>query len=79
MGEHRVVNLVLRRDGWGLEPAQAGRTGAAREALIEQMLAHRACALRMPAWHGEPELNAHIVDLYAYLLARAEGAQGPGR
>jgi hypothetical protein len=24
-------------------------------------------------------VSAHIVDLYAYLSARAEGTQGPGR
>ena len=27
----------------------------------------------MPAWQGEPKVDAHIVDLYAYLAARAEG------
>ena len=36
-------------------------------------------ALSMPAWQGEPRVNAHIMDLYAYLSARAEGRQGPGR
>jgi hypothetical protein len=24
-------------------------------------------------------VNAHIVDLYAYVSARAQGTQGPGR
>jgi hypothetical protein len=33
----------------------------------------------MPAWDGNPMVSAHIVDLYAYLSARAEGTQGPGR
>jgi hypothetical protein len=28
---------------------------------------------------GVPPVNAHIVDLYAYLSARARGTQGPGR
>jgi hypothetical protein len=32
-----------------------------------------------PALQGKPRVNAHIVDLYAYLAARAEGLQGPGR
>ncbi|MDD3936131.1 hypothetical protein [Rhodoferax sp.] len=27
----------------------------------------------------EPRVNAHIMDLYAYLWARAEGTQGPQR
>jgi hypothetical protein len=33
----------------------------------------------MPAWQGEPIVIVHIVDLYAYLSARAQGAQGSGR
>ena len=39
----------------------------------------REAALTMPAWEGEPRVNAHIVDLYTYLSPRAEGTQGPGR
>jgi hypothetical protein len=35
--------------------------------------------LTMPAWQGEPRVTAHIVDLYAYLSARAQGTQGPDR
>jgi hypothetical protein len=35
--------------------------------------------LTMPAWQGEPVASAHIMDLYAYLSARAQGTQGPGR
>lgn len=33
----------------------------------------------MPTWQGAPRVNAHIVDLYAYLSARAQGTQGPNR
>ena len=36
-------------------------------------------ALIMPEWQGEPRVNAHIMDLYAYLSARAQGTQGPER
>ena len=79
MGARRFVNLVLYRYDWNLPAARAGGEGAAREALIEQILQRQDSALQMPAWQGEPRVNAHIVDLYAYLLARAQGSQGPGR
>jgi hypothetical protein len=70
---------VLYRYDWTLPPAQARSEGAAREALIEQMMQRREGALTMPAWQGEPVVTAHIADLYAYLSARAQGTQGPER
>ena len=79
MGSRRFVGLVLRRYDWNLPAAQAGSESAAREALIDDVLQRRSQALDMPAWQGEPRVNAHIVDLYAYLSARAQGSQGPGR
>jgi mono/diheme cytochrome c family protein len=79
MGPRRFVSLVLSRYDWGLSQEQARSEGAAREALIDEIVQRRQHALTMPAWQGEPRVNAHIVDLYAYLSARAEGIQGPGR
>ena len=79
MGPRRFVSVVLTRYDWVLPPAQAGSEGPAREALIDDIVQRKTTALPMPAWEGEPSVNAHIVDLYAYLVARAEGTQGPGR
>ncbi len=79
MGPRRFVNVVLYRYDWSLPASRAGGEGAAREALIEQILQRQEQAQQMPAWQGEPRVNAHIADLYAYLSARAEGTQGPGR
>ena len=79
MGARRFVNLVLYRYDWNLPAARAGGEGAAREALIEQILQRQDSALQMPAWQGEPRVNAHIADLYAYVSARAQGTQAPGR
>jgi mono/diheme cytochrome c family protein len=79
MGSRRFVGLVLQRYDWNLPAAQAGSEGAARDALIEAVLQRQAGALTMPAWQGNPEVSAHIVDLYAYLSARAQGTQGPER
>jgi len=79
MGPRRFVSVVLTRYDWDLPAAQAGSTGAARDALVDDVVQRRATTLPMPAWEGEPSVNAHIVDLYAYLSARADGTQGPGR
>ena len=79
MGPQRFVDIVLQRYDFGLPPVQARSEGAAREALIEGIVQRREGAIEMPAWQGEPRVAAHIVDLHAYLSARAQGTQGPGR
>jgi hypothetical protein len=79
MAPQRFLGVVLRRYDVGLPLAQARTEGAAREALIEGMAQRREGALVMPEWQGEPRVNAHIVDLYAYLSARAQGTQGVGK
>jgi hypothetical protein len=33
----------------------------------------------MPAWDGDPNVKPHVMDLYAYLRARADGVLGEGR
>jgi len=79
MGPRRFIGLVLQRYDWNLPPTQDGRDSAAMDALIEQIMESKGPVLSMPAWEGEPRVSAHIVDLYAYLSARAEGRQGKGR
>ncbi len=79
MGPTRFVGLVLTRYDWMVPPSQAGDRGAALDALVEQVVQRREFPMAMPEWQGEPRVNAHIVDLYAYLSARAQGAQGAGR
>ena len=69
MGAERFSNLVLKRYDWNAAPAAASSPHAA--AKPGQTV--------MPAWQGSPMVSAHIVDLYAYLSARAEGSQGPGQ
>jgi len=79
MGARTFVSRVLYRYDWGIPAARAGGEGAAREALVEEILQRRQGALEMPAWQGEPRVQAHIADLYAWLSARAQGSIGPGR
>lgn len=54
---------------------------AEREALLEQVMKRerqqRGQPL-MPAWDSDAEVQPHVLDLYAYLNARAEGGLGPG-
>lgn len=78
MGPRHFVGLVLNRYDWTLPPGKAG-TGAVREALIDDIVQRKEGMLTMPAWQAEPSVNAHIMDLFAYLSARAEGVQGPNR
>lgn len=79
MGSRQFVSLVLKRYDWGLPAVHSSSEGAAREALIDVIVQRKEYMLTMPAWQGEPRVNAHIVDLYAYLSARTQGTQDPGR
>jgi mono/diheme cytochrome c family protein len=79
LGPRQFVDVLLLRYEWTVPPAQAGKSSPERDALIDDIVQRKQGALTMPAWQGEPRVNAHLVDLYAYLSARAAGTQGPGR
>lgn len=79
MSSRRFVSLVLTRYEWGLPAAKAGSDKAAQEILIEEVVQGKQGSITMPVWQGEPRVNAHITDLYAYLSARSEGRLGTGR
>ncbi len=76
LGARQFVGLVLNRYDW-TRPADAA--GGNPEALVDDVLAGRRGSLAMPAWEAEPQVNAHILDLYAYLSARADGRLDAGR
>lgn len=55
---------------------------AERERLLEEVMRRERTARGepvMPAWDADEGVSPHVLDLYAYLTARAEGAIGPGR
>lgn len=79
LGPRQFIDRVIRRYDWTLAPARPAPSGAEREALIDDLLMRRRGAITMPEWQGEPRVQAHLADLYAYLSARAQGSQGPGR
>lgn len=79
MGERQFVSLVLQRYDLN-QPATQVRSGpAAGAAQVEVIMQRQDAPLAMPAWQGEPRVQAHILDLHAYLSARADGRQGPQR
>lgn len=79
MATRRFVNLVLHRYDWGVAGAGDGDDEATRRSLVEDILERDEQAFAMPAWQDEPPVSAHVLDLYAYLSARADGVVGPGR
>ena len=55
---------------------------AVREAMIEEVMRRERGArgqLVMPAWEADPKVKPHVLDLFAYLSARADGKLGPGK
>lgn len=76
LGPQRFVDLVLRRYEAGMLPPGQGTP---REALVDEVVERRRGTLAMPAWQGEPGVDAHVMDLYAYLVARSAGRLGAGR
>jgi len=79
MGSHQFIGLVLRRYDWILSAAESSPQGTAPSSTADKVLQGKDAALVMPAWQGDPTVTAHIIDLYAYLAARADGTQGSGR
>lgn len=79
MGPRRFVALVLNRYELGVTAADPAKDSPARAAWIDTVVRRQAGAMTMPAWEGEPSVGAHVLDLYAYVAARADGTLGTGR
>jgi hypothetical protein len=68
--------IVAPADG---PPADNGT--ATPDTMLEQIMRReRGTGGRviMPAWEGDARVDPHVLDLYAYLSARADGKIGPG-
>ncbi|MBL8329665.1 MAG: hypothetical protein JNJ71_12480 [Rubrivivax sp.] len=66
----------------GAADSQPDERAAEREALLEQILKRERNArgqVVMPAWEEDSRVPPHVLDLYAYLSARADGVVGMGR
>ncbi len=77
MSAKHFAEMVLKRYdlGNGLENGlvQGSEKKSTTDSYIDDILNRKEPPIAMPAWQGEPTVNAHILDLYAYLTARAEG------
>jgi hypothetical protein len=64
-----------------LPDLDASDASVARESMLEDVMRRQRSArgqVLMPAWNTDPVVSPHVLDLYAYLSARADGALGPG-
>jgi hypothetical protein len=55
---------------------------ASRKSLTDEVLQQRRGEwgrVEMPVWLADPGMKPHVLDLYAYLKARSDGAIGSGR
>jgi len=52
---------------------------AVRAGFLELLMKKERGELMMPAWEKDPNVKPHVMDIYSYLRARADGALGPGR
>ncbi|MBL8381184.1 MAG: hypothetical protein JNM79_25170 [Burkholderiales bacterium] len=64
-------------------PEDDTASGAATpDTMLEQIMRReRGSGARviMPAWESDPQVSPHVLDLYAYLSARADGRIGTGQ
>jgi len=73
MSPYRFADLVMRRYDW------SASAGAARDALLNDIMRRERGEAIMPAWQDDPLVSGRIRDLYAYLSARASGTLGSER
>jgi hypothetical protein len=79
MNARQFAELVLKRYDLGSGATQGAKEQSTVETRIEEIMRRGEVPVEMPAWQSEPVVNAHIIDLYAYLSARADGKLDVGR
>ena len=79
MTQRQFIGLVLYRYDWVIASDKNRLDSDSRGTLVESVIQGKEGQITMPAWQGEPVVKAHIMDLYAYLTARAQGTLGVGR
>ena len=82
MTQEQFAIVVLGRYRILDAPTDGPPDAAVRKSIIDEVLQHRRGPqgqLAMPVWNSDPGMKPHILDLYAYLKARSDGAIGVGR
>jgi hypothetical protein len=73
------ANKVLARYRIFVSPALSDE--ALRESIVDEVVRQERGErgrVAMPVWLGDPGMRPHVLDLYAYLKARSDGAIGTG-
>lgn len=81
MTQAEFATKVLARYRILVSPADALSDEALRESVIEEVLRQERGErgrVIMPVWPDDPGMKPHVLDLYAYLKARSDGAIGAG-
>jgi hypothetical protein len=65
--------IVLNSESVGSDDSTA-----VRDAFVAEVLRRERGDVVMPAWQSDSKVHPHLLDLYAYLKARADGVLGPG-
>jgi hypothetical protein len=76
MNPRQFAAIVLKRYDLGSGAARGSQDPSTLEKSIDEIMRRSEAPVEMPAWQSEPAVNAHILDLYAYLSARAERKLG---
>ncbi len=79
MAPRQFIALVLKRYDLGTGVIQGSQDQSTIDTRIDDIMRRGETPIEMPGWQSEPAVNAHILDLYAYLSARAEGQLSAGR
>ena len=79
MSPTQFVGIVLNRYKLVMFKGEIGPEGSGmREAWLAQVLRRQEGQLTMPEWADDATVKPHVLDLYAYLRARAAGALPAG-
>ena len=79
MNLQQFTAIVLKRYDLASGISRKSQDKSTVETRIDEIMRASETPIDMPTWQGEPAVNAHILDLYTYLSARAEGRIGIGR
>lgn len=79
MSASQFVGVVLNRYKLVMHKGEIGPEGSGlRDAWMADVLQRQQGDLTMPEWAGDTTVKPHVLDLYAYLRARADGALDAG-
>lgn len=74
MSPAQFVGVVLKRYKLVMPKGETGPEGSGlRDAWIAEVMSRQQGELSMPEWSGDPAVKPHVLDIYAYLRARADG------